>query len=50
MVFQLARWHGLSYAEIAAVMEISKKTVEHQMGHALRQLRQCLAAYRVTRS
>lgn len=44
-VFELSRAHGLSYAEIAATMEISIKTVEAQMGKALRVLRQRLAPW-----
>jgi RNA polymerase sigma-70 factor (ECF subfamily) len=44
-VFELSRTHGLSYAEIAHTMEISVKTVEAQMGKALRTLRDRLAAW-----
>lgn len=39
MVFELHRKHGLSYKEIAKVMEISRKTVENHMGKALQQIR-----------
>ena len=38
-VFLLSRESGLSYKEIAEEMELSVKTVESQMGRALRQLR-----------
>jgi len=41
--FVLRRQHHLSYAEIAQVMEIAPKTVEIQIGNALRILRQKLA-------
>lgn len=45
MVFTLHRQHGLTYAEIAEVMGISRKTVENQMSRALAVLRQRLAPY-----
>jgi RNA polymerase sigma-70 factor (ECF subfamily) len=38
-VFQLSRDQGLKYTEIAAVLEISVKTVEKRMGQALAELR-----------
>jgi RNA polymerase sigma-70 factor (ECF subfamily) len=44
-VFELSRVHGLSYAEIAGALEISVKTVEAQMGKALRTLRERLAPW-----
>lgn len=44
-VFQLSRFEELSYQEIADRMEISIKTVEHQMGKALRVLRERLKFY-----
>jgi RNA polymerase sigma-70 factor (ECF subfamily) len=43
--FELSRVQGLSYAEIARVMDISVKTVEAQMGKALRLLRERLAPW-----
>jgi RNA polymerase sigma-70 factor (ECF subfamily) len=44
-VFELSRVHGLKYAEIATELGISVKTVEAQMGKALRTLRERLAAW-----
>lgn len=45
LVFVMHRDQGLSYAEIARVLAISPKTVENQMGRALRMLRARLAPY-----
>jgi RNA polymerase sigma-70 factor, ECF subfamily len=44
-VFELSRVHGLRYAEIATALGISVKTVEAQMGKALRVLRARLAPW-----
>jgi RNA polymerase sigma-70 factor (ECF subfamily) len=44
-VFELSRVHGLRYAEIATTLGISVKTVEAQMGKALRVLRERLAPW-----
>jgi RNA polymerase sigma-70 factor (ECF subfamily) len=44
-VFELSRVQGLKYAEIAVTLEISVKTVEAQMGKALRVLREQLAQW-----
>lgn len=44
-VFELSRVHGLKYAEIAQVLGISIKTVETQMGRAIRVLRQRLSPW-----
>ncbi len=41
-VYQLAKEDGLTYGEIAEYMSISEKTVENQMGIALRKLREIL--------
>jgi RNA polymerase sigma-70 factor, ECF subfamily len=42
-VFELSRFEEMSYKEIAETLEISPKTVENQMGKALRILRQQLS-------
>lgn len=42
VVFQLSRQEGLTYPEIAKELNISVKTVENQMGKALRVLREQL--------
>lgn len=42
--FILHRQHDLTYAEIAEVMGVTRKTVENQMGRALKTLRQLLAS------
>jgi RNA polymerase sigma-70 factor (ECF subfamily) len=44
-VFQLSRSQGLRYAEIATTLGISVKTVESQMGKALKHLRNRLASW-----
>jgi len=44
-VFELSRVRGLRYSEIAEAMGISVKTVEVQMGKALRTLRERLAPW-----
>lgn len=41
-IFILYRKHGLSYSEIAEVMDIARKTVENQMGKSLKFLRERL--------
>ncbi len=46
LVFTLHREQGLTYAEVAQVLGISPKTVEVQMGRALKSLRSALADYR----
>ncbi|MBV6520183.1 MAG: hypothetical protein MNPFHGCM_00288 [Gemmatimonadaceae bacterium] len=45
-IFLLSRDGGLTYNDIARVLEISVKTVETQMGRALKSLRGSLATYR----
>ncbi len=44
-VFELSRRHNRSYAEIAEALDIAPKTVENQMGKALRMLRVALAEW-----
>lgn len=44
-VFELSRIHNLKYTEIAHTLDISVKTVEAQMGKALRMLRESLASW-----
>lgn len=41
-IFILARYHGLSYCDIAAALEISPQTVANQMSRALATLRHLL--------
>jgi RNA polymerase sigma-70 factor (ECF subfamily) len=45
LIFTLSREQGLSYSEIADALGISVKTVETQMGRALKSLRAGLAAF-----
>lgn len=42
LVFQLSRDHGMKYHEIAETLQLSVKTIETQMGRALKSLRQTL--------
>jgi RNA polymerase sigma-70 factor, ECF subfamily len=44
-IFILSRYEGLTYQQIANKLNISVKTVENQMGKALRSLREELAEY-----
>lgn len=46
IVFLLSRMEELSYAEIATQLDISTKTVENQIGKALKLLRQAIAGDR----
>lgn len=45
LVYQMVRQQGMSYAEVAAVLDIAPKTVENQMGRALKTLRKQLSEY-----
>ena len=45
MIFCMSRYDHLTYAEIAHILNISIKTVETQMGRALKHLRNRLAYY-----
>ena len=44
-IFELSRFEGLKYKEIAARLSISVKTVEANMGKALKLFRQNLKEY-----
>lgn len=44
-IFRLSREEGLKYREIAEKLKISVKTVEIQMGHALKSLREKLKSF-----
>ncbi len=44
-IFIMSRYDNLTYAEIAAKLGISVKTVENQMGKALKTLREELSEY-----
>lgn len=44
-VFELNRFEGLKYKEVAQLLNISEKTVENQMGKALKLLRGSLSRY-----
>lgn len=46
-VFQMSRFEGFSYAEIARALSISSKTVENHISLALKQLRSQLGDYLV---
>ena len=45
VIFLLSREHGLTYKEIADTLQLSVKTVETQMGRAIKSLRKRLGAY-----
>ena len=45
LIFIMSRNQGLSYSEIAETLDLSVKTVETQMGRALKALRRSLSAF-----
>jgi RNA polymerase sigma-70 factor (ECF subfamily) len=45
VVFRLVREDGLSYKEVAELLEISPKTVENQMGIAIKKLKAVVEKY-----
>lgn len=45
LIFRLSRVEGMSYREIAEQLQLSPKTVENQIGKALRQLREELSPW-----
>jgi RNA polymerase sigma-70 factor (ECF subfamily) len=45
LIFQMSRYQELKYREIADILNISIKTVENQMGKALRMMRMNLSDY-----
>lgn len=45
IIFQLSRYEGMSYKGIAQALELSPKTIENQIGRALKQLRGELKEY-----
>ncbi|MEQ1747503.1 MAG: RNA polymerase sigma-70 factor [Saprospiraceae bacterium] len=47
IIFRLSRFQELSHNEIADLLDLSPKTVENQIGKALRSLRQTLAPWLV---
>jgi RNA polymerase sigma-70 factor (ECF subfamily) len=45
LVYLMAYHHNMSYKEIAVALEIAPKTVENQVGRALKTLREHLAEF-----
>lgn len=45
LIFSMNRFDGLTYAEIAEILDLSIKTIETQMGRALKHLRDKLGQY-----
>lgn len=48
LVFRMNKLHGMKYREIAEELNISEKTVENQMGKAIRLLRDYVASHPYT--
>jgi RNA polymerase sigma-70 factor (ECF subfamily) len=46
-IFQLNRFEGFTYNEIAEILSLSAKTVENQMGKAIKQLKLLQKSYRL---
>ncbi|HEY8970738.1 MAG TPA: sigma factor-like helix-turn-helix DNA-binding protein [Puia sp.] len=46
MVFKLVKEDGLKYREVAELLHLSLKTVENQMGIALKKIHAALQTYR----
>jgi RNA polymerase sigma-70 factor, ECF subfamily len=44
-IFEMAKFEGLTYDEIAEYLQVSEKTVENQMGIALKKLRDAMLPY-----
>lgn len=44
-IFEMAKFEGLTYDEIAEYLQVSVKTVENQMGIALKKLREAMVPY-----
>lgn len=45
MIYRMARHHDMTYSEIATALDIAPKTVENQMGRALKTLRDQLKRF-----
>ena len=45
VIFRMIRQDGLSYQQVANLLDISKKTVENQMSTALKRLRESVEKY-----
>ena len=46
-IFQLNRFEGFTYNEIAEILSLSSKTVENQMGKAIKQLKVLQKTYQI---
>ncbi|MDQ6476987.1 RNA polymerase sigma-70 factor [Dyadobacter sp. LHD-138] len=46
-IFQLNRFEGFTYNEIAEILSLSSKTVENQMGKAIKQLKLLQKTYQI---
>jgi RNA polymerase sigma-70 factor (ECF subfamily) len=44
-IFEMAKFEGLTYDEIADYLQVSAKTVENQMGIALKKIREAMILY-----